>query len=69
VEDGDLISEDLVKIGGNGRSETDLGNKEYGGASGFEDGTHRREIDRRFAGASYAVQKHSREFLGRDVIT
>src|SRR5581483_942985 len=36
VQDRDFITEDLVEVGGDGGCESDFGDKEDGGASGFE---------------------------------
>ena len=68
VQDGNFVAEDLVQVGGDGGSQTDFGDKEDGGASGFENAAHGGEIDRGLAGAGDAVQQHSGEFAGGDAL-
>ena len=46
MENGDLVSEDLVKIGGDCRSQTDFGNKQDERTAGIEHLAHAGEIDR-----------------------
>ena len=56
MQDGDLVAEDLVKIGGHRRSESDLRNQQNGRAPFRQHRLHGREVDGGLARAGNAVQ-------------
>ena len=66
VEDGNFIAEDLMQVGGDGRGQTDFGDEQDRGTSGFEHAAHGCEIHRCLARSGDAVQQHAGEFVGRD---
>ncbi len=61
VQDGDFVSEHLMQVGSDGRSQADLRDQQNGRASGLEHRSHGRQIDRGLARSGDAVQQHAGE--------
>ena len=61
VEDGDFITEDLVKVGGHSRSKADFGDEQDGGTARFQNRAHGREIHGSFSRASHTMQQNATE--------
>ena len=59
MQDRYFVAEDLVQIGGDGRSQANLGDQQNGGAACIEHRAHDSEIHRRLPGTSHAMQQHA----------
>ena len=68
MQDGDFVAEDLNQIGRHRRSEPDFRHQQNGGAPLFQHLAHGREINRRLAGAGYAVEQHAGKLARRDAL-
>jgi len=64
VQNGDFITENLMQVGGNRRSQTDFRNEEDGGASRFEHGAHAGQIDGCLTRPGDTVQQHAGKLAG-----
>ena len=64
VQNGYFFAEYLMKIGGDGWGEADLGHQQDGRASSFEHRPHSGQVDGRFARSGDAVHEEAREFAG-----
>ena len=66
MQDGDLVAEHLNQVGRHRGSEADFRHQKNGGASLFKHLAHGREINRRLAGAGYAVEQHAGKLARAD---
>ena len=64
MQNCDFVSEDLMNVSGDGRSQSNFRDQQNGGAAGIKDRLHDGKINRRFSGAGYAVQQHAGKFAG-----